>query len=83
VGTARKLRRVLRDLTPLAKQGNVEGFFGNVKNADKLIGLVEDVRDAVMDYQVRDQNELIGLAPDIHLRFHCSKISTTRALDSS
>ena len=37
----------------------VEGFFSNVENADKLAGLVEDVRDAVMDYQVCDQNNVI------------------------
>jgi hypothetical protein len=40
----------------LEKQGKVEGFFTNVENADKLAGLVEDIRDAVMDYQVCGQN---------------------------
>jgi len=30
----------------------VKGFFNNVENADKLGGLVEDVRDAMMGYQV-------------------------------
>jgi len=34
------------------------GFFNNVKNADKLGGLVESIHDAVMDYQVSDQNKL-------------------------
>ena len=29
-----------------------KGFFNNVENAEKLGGLVEDVRDAMMDYQV-------------------------------
>lgn len=43
---------VHRELEPLAKQGKVEGFFNNIKNADKLGGLVESVRNAVMDYQV-------------------------------
>ena len=36
----------------LGEQGKAEGFFNNVENADKLGGLVEDVRDAIMDYQV-------------------------------
>ena len=36
----------------LAEQGKVQGFFDNTKNADKLGGLVEDIRDAMMDYQV-------------------------------
>ena len=30
----------------------VEGFFNNVKNADRLGGLIEDIHDAMMDYQV-------------------------------
>jgi hypothetical protein len=36
----------------LAKQGNIVGFFNNVGNADKLGDLLEDIRDAVMEYQV-------------------------------
>jgi len=34
------------------EQGKVQGFFDNIKNADKLGGLVEDIRDAMMHYQV-------------------------------
>lgn len=33
-------------------QGRVAGFFSNVHNLDKLDGLINDVRDAIMDYQV-------------------------------
>jgi len=36
----------------LVDQGKIKGFFTNVKNADKLGGLVEDIRDAMMEYQV-------------------------------
>jgi len=36
----------------LEDQGKVKGFFTNVKNADKLGGLVEDIRDVMMEYQV-------------------------------
>jgi len=67
----------------LAEQGKVEGFFNNVKNADKLDGLVEDIRDAVMDYQVRSQSELTSPMPDIHFRLRYNKISMRRAADSS
>lgn len=49
---ARKLQGVYQHLTPLSEQGNIEGFFNNVENADQLRGLVEDIRDAIMDYQV-------------------------------
>jgi hypothetical protein len=44
------------------EQGKVEGFFNNVNNADKLGGLVEDIRDAVTDYQVRLQSSRSHLA---------------------
>jgi hypothetical protein len=40
----------------MSKQGKVQDFFNNVKNADKLSGLVEDIREAMMDYQVGTSN---------------------------
>jgi len=63
----------------LAGQGKVEGFFNNVSNADKLGGLVEDIRDALMDYQVSNQNGPTFPVPDTHFRPHYNKTSTTRA----
>ena len=48
----RKLKDVGRDLVPLKKQGKIEGFFNNAENAGKLSGLVEGIRDAMMEYQV-------------------------------
>ena len=53
MGTGRKLEDIRQDLVLLGEQGKVKGFFNNVENADKLGGLVEDIRDVVMDYQVR------------------------------
>ena len=50
---ARKLKGILQDLTPLAEQGRIKAFLGNVRNADKLGGLLEDIRDAMIEYQVR------------------------------
>ena len=52
MGIGRKLQDVRRDLSPLEEQGKVEGFFNNVENAGKLGGLVEDIRDTIMEYQV-------------------------------
>ena len=46
------MQDVHRDLVLLGEQGKVKGFFDDVKNTDKLSGLVEDIRDAMMDYQV-------------------------------
>ena len=48
------------------EQGNVGGFFNNLKNADEFSGLVGDIRNAVMDYQVCSQGEPIMLMPDTH-----------------
>jgi len=67
----------------LAKQGKVDGFFNNLKNADKLGGLVEDIRDAVMEYQVCRENEISSRMPEIYSRLRYNKISMTRAVNSS
>ena len=52
----RKLQEVVRDLAPLKKQGKIEGFFNNTENAARLGGLVEGVRDALIEYQVCASN---------------------------
>jgi hypothetical protein len=49
---ASKLQAVDRDLELLKEQGKVEGFLANVDNADRVRGLVEDIRDAMIQYQV-------------------------------
>jgi hypothetical protein len=53
MATARKLEDICRDLALLGEQGKAKGFLNNVKNAEELSGPVEDIRDAIMDYQVR------------------------------
>jgi hypothetical protein len=54
----RILEDIDQDLSRLAEQGKLEGFFNNVENANKLGGLVEDIRDAMIEYQVRIPNRL-------------------------
>jgi hypothetical protein len=49
---ARKLEDVHQDLTRLAEQGKVVGFLANTENAQKITGLVEDIREVMLDYQV-------------------------------
>ena len=49
---SRKLQDVGRELVLLKKQGKAKGFFNNAENAGKLSSLVEDIRDAMMEYQV-------------------------------
>ena len=46
------MEKIRQELALLAEQGKAKGFFNNVDNADKLGGLVEDIRDVMMDYQV-------------------------------
>ena len=58
LGIGRKLQDTRQDLALLGEQGKVKGFFNNVENAEKLGGLVEDIRDAMMDYQARTSNDL-------------------------
>ena len=79
----RKLEDVRRDLSSLEEQGNVEGFFNNVKNADRLGGLVEDVRDAMLEYQVRIRSPSISGASEARIRPRCSKICMTIVVGSS
>ena len=51
----RKLDDVLQNLIPLAEQGKITRFLNSAEDVDKLSGLVEDIRDAMMDYQVCPQ----------------------------
>ena len=57
---ARKFEDVYQDLTVLKNQGNVKGFLNNAQNASKLQGLLEDVRDAIIEYQVRTSLDYIA-----------------------
>ena len=56
MGISRKLQGVHRDLAPLEQQGKAVGFFNNFENAGTLGGLVEDIRDAMVEYQVCASN---------------------------
>jgi len=49
---ARKLDKVLQDLIPLAERGVVTRILNSTEDMDKLSGLVEDIHEAMMDYQV-------------------------------
>ena len=40
----------------MTAQKNITQFLKNAENAQKLIDLVDDIREAVMDYQVRVLN---------------------------
>ena len=50
---SRKLEEIHRELDLLAGQGKTSGFLANAETAQKISGLVEDIREVMMDYQVR------------------------------
>ena len=77
-GFVRKLEEILCELKPLVDQGKVAGFFLNVKNSEKLGGLAEDIRDAMMEYQVCISLQFISTTSEACTRPHYSRISTTR-----
>ena len=79
---ARKLEKILQELILLAEQGKAEGFFTNVKNADILSGMVGDIHNAVMDYQVGNLTKFITLISNIHFRLHFSKASMNKIVNS-
>ena len=83
MGIGSKLEGIHQDLALLREQGKAEGFFSNVENADKLGGLVEDVRDAVMDYQVCIPSTIRLPRAHISCRHRCSRTYTTRVVCSS
>jgi len=55
---SRKLKGVHQALDPMTTQGDIAQFLSNTENAQKLNDLVDDIREAVMDYQVRTSEGL-------------------------
>ena len=49
---SRKLEEVRKELDLLAGQGKIVGFLANAENTQRVNGLVEDIRQVMMDYQV-------------------------------
>jgi hypothetical protein len=58
VEIARKLEEVHQDLTWLTGQGTVMEFLANAENTQRVNGLVEDIREVMMEYQVCMSNYL-------------------------
>ena len=52
MGIVRKLEGVRKTLDPMTTQNDIVKFLSNTENAQKLNDLVDDIREAVMDYQV-------------------------------
>ena len=61
----------------MAAQKDIAGFLNNADNAQKLNNLVEDIREAVMDYQVRISKGLVLITSNVCSRLPYSGMSIT------
>jgi len=61
----------------MATQKDIAQFLNNAENAQRLSDLVDDINEAVIEYQVRALIPLALITSNIRLRLPCSKASTT------
>ena len=61
----------------MAARKNIMQFLSNAGNAQKLNDLVDDIREAVMDYQVRTESRgAASVVSHIRFRLRCTRAST-------
>jgi len=65
----------------MTTKGDLAKFLNNAGNAQKLDDLVDDIREAVMDYQVRIFEGLVFIASYFCLRLPYTGIFTTTLVD--
>ena len=65
----RKLDDVRQVLDPMATRNDIVQFLSNAENAQRLNDLVDDIREAVMDYQVRTSEGLALSVSNIRTDF--------------
>ena len=74
---------VRRGLALPTEQGKVTGFLNNAENAQRINGLVEEIREALIDYQVCTSIYSFYTVSDFRARLHYNKIYTKRVVGSS
>ena len=55
------LAGIIAQLEPLSRQHGIVKFFKNVDHANTLNGFVQDLTNAVTDYQVRNPDSIVGV----------------------
>jgi len=65
----------------MATQKDIRQFLSNVDNAQKLNDLVDDIREAMMDYQVCTSKDPTLIVPNVCLRLPYSKAFTITAVN--
>ena len=79
---SRRLKDVHQGLTLPAGQEKIIEFLTNTKNVQRINGLVEDIHEVLMDYQVCMSICIFSPMPNIYTRPHCNKISVRRVVGS-
>ena len=67
----------------MATEKNIVQFLNNPNNAQKLNDLVDDIREAVMDYQVRTSESLALIMSNVPFRLPYNGMSTKIPVRSS
>ena len=80
MGIIRKLKEVSQAMGLMPSQNNLADFLEDPENAQWVDGLVEDIRYALVDYQVCTLKTSTLIDSDICFRPHYNKISITRAV---
>ena len=65
----------------MATQKDLSQFLDNAGNAQKLNDLVDDIREATIDYQVRTSEGQALIPTNLRLRLPYSGISITTLVD--
>jgi len=79
----RKLKEIDQDMILMTTQKDLAHFLKNPENAQKVNGLVEDTRYALIDYQVRAPKLLTRIVSNAHYRHRYNWISTTMVVSRS
>ena len=65
-------------MNTMMTRNDLGDFLDDPENVQRLDGLVEDVRYALIDYRVRAPQMIALIVSNICLRHHYNEISTTR-----
>lgn len=79
-GVVRKLRDIRQAMAPMMTRGDPAYFLNSPEDAWKLNDLVEDIRDALMDYQVCTLKGLALVVSNICPRLLYNEKSTLRVV---
>ena len=79
----RELEVVSQAMESVTTQDDLADFLNNPENAQRVNDLVEDIRDALMDYQVCILEHPAHTMANTGFRLRYDEISTTRVVERS